>query len=261
MPGFALILRIVYDKQHGGQTRTSARRPAQRKPLPAVSPAAPPADPIPRAEPLRTAVYARIVALIVSGEYRPGSVLTEAALSRAMEVSRTPVREALLRLEAEGVLESTLARGFMLRPLSRSEAAELYPILAALEALAVQDAGSAAEPVLGTLRATLGELEGCTDAVRRWQLDTAWHRTLTSACGNRHLAGLIAQLCTSLSRYELAYMQQVRSRERSDQQHREILSALEASDTHRAASLLSEHWHDGEQVILRWLGGRDPECR
>jgi DNA-binding GntR family transcriptional regulator len=223
-----------------------------------MSPPALPADPIPRPEPLRVAVYARLVALIVSAEYRPGSVLTEAALSRAMGVSRTPVREALLRLEAEGVLESTLARGFMLRPLSRSEAAELYPILAALEALAVQDAGPAVEPVLGTLHGTLDELEGCADAVRRWQLDTAWHATLTSACGNRHLAGLIAQLRTSLSRYELAYMQQVRSREKADQQHREILGALEAGDAHRAADLLTEHWHDGGQIILRWLAGSDP---
>src|SRR5690348_7730652 len=111
-----------------------------------MNPPAPAADPIPRPEPLRAAVYARIVALIVAGEYRPGSVLTEAALSRAMGVSRTPVREALLRLEAEGVLESTLARGFTLRPLSRSEAAELYPILAALEARAVKDAGPPPEP-------------------------------------------------------------------------------------------------------------------
>lgn len=223
-----------------------------------MSPRAFPADPIPRPEPLRAAVYARIVALIVSAEYRPGSVLTEAALARAMGVSRTPVREALLRLEAEGVLESTLARGFMLRALSRSEAAELYPILAALEALAVRDAEPAVKPVLGALRAALSELEGCTDAVRRWQLDTAWHTTLTSACGNRHLAGLIAQLRTSLSRYELAYMQQVRSREKADQQHREILGALEAGDTRRAASLLAEHWHDGEQVILRWLADGGP---
>lgn len=223
-----------------------------------MSPPALPADPIPRPEPLRAAVYARIVALIVSAEYRPGSVLTEAALSRAMGVSRTPVREALLRLEAEGVLESTLARGFMLRPLSRSEAAELYPILAALEALAVQNAWPAVEPVLGTLRTTLDELEGCTDAVRRWQLDTAWHATLTSAGGNHHLAGLIAQLRTSLSRYELAYMQQVQSRENADQQHREILGALEAGDASRAAGLLTEHWRDGAEVILRWLtGGAD----
>lgn len=218
-----------------------------------MSPPTLPADPIPRPEPLRAAVYARIVGLIVSAEYRPGSVLTEAALSRAMGVSRTPVREALLRLEAEGVLESTLARGFTLRALSRSEAAELYPILAALEALAVTDAGRPAEPVLGDLRATLGELEGCTGAVRRWQLDTQWHATLTSASGNRHLAGLIAQLRISLSRYELAYMQQARSREKADQQHREILTAVEAGDARQAASLLTEHWHDGERLILRWL--------
>jgi len=225
-----------------------------------MSPPAPAADPIPRPEPLREAVYARIVGLIVSAEYRPGSVITEAALSRAMGVSRTPVREALLRLEAEGVLESTLARGFTLRPLNGPEASELYPILAALEALAVKNARPPAKPVLSALRATLGELERCTGPVRRWQLDAQWHTALTSACGNRHLAGLITQLRISLSRYELAYAQQVPSREQANQQHREILTALEGGDTDRAASLLTEHWHDGEQLILRWLADSDPRA-
>ena len=215
--------------------------------------------PIARAAPLRDAVYAQIVGLIVSAECRPGSVLTEAALSRAMGVSRTPVREALLRLEAEGVLVSTLARGFTLRELSRSDAAELYPILATLEAMAVETAGPPGEQVLGTLHATLRELQGCKDPVRRWQLDTQWHGTLTSACGNRHLTSLITQLRTSLSRYELAYMQQVRSRQKADQQHREILTALEAGHPRQAARRLARHWRDGERLILAWLARSEPD--
>src|SRR2546423_2195485 len=85
--------------------------------------------PIPRPEPLRASVYRRVVRLMTDGELEPGQTLTEAGLSKALGVSRTPVREALLQLEAEGVLESTPARGFTVRHLSSTEATELFPIL------------------------------------------------------------------------------------------------------------------------------------
>src|SRR6266540_7271671 len=93
--------------------------------------------PIRRPEPLRAEVYRRVVRLMTDGELEPGQTITEAGLSKTLGVSRTPVREALLQLEAEGVLQSTPAKGFTVRKLSITEAAELFPILSALEALAV----------------------------------------------------------------------------------------------------------------------------
>jgi DNA-binding GntR family transcriptional regulator len=53
-------------------------------------------------------------------------------------------------------------------------------------------------------------------------------------------------------------MQQARSREKADRQHREILSALQAGNARRAASLLAEHWNDGGNVMLRWLADSGP---
>lgn len=210
-------------------------------------------DPIPRGEPLREAVYTRIVQLISSGEYPPGATLTEASLCRALDVSRTPVREALLRLETEGVLRSALARGFTVRPLVRREVEELYPILATLEALAVRSVTPLRKSTLQSLRRTIKELERCTDPVRRWQLDTTWHGLITSASGNEHLSGMIKQLRTNLSRYELAYMREVASREDADGEHRQILEALTADEPDRAAQLLEQHWHDGMALVLEWL--------
>ena len=211
------------------------------------------AEPIARAEPLREAVYDRVVSRIRSGEFLPGEAVTEAGLSRSLQVSRTPVREALLRLQAEGVLQSALARGFTIRPLMRREAADLYPILAALEGLAVRSIGSLPSATAETLRATVEELGGCDDPVGRRRLDTAFHATVVSAAGNRHLTELTEQLRTNLSRYELAYMRAVLDRRHADRQHEEILAAMISGDLDRAASLLSGHWHDGMHRILEWL--------
>ncbi|MBB6379657.1 DNA-binding GntR family transcriptional regulator [Pseudonocardia eucalypti] len=215
-----------------------------------------PDDPITRAEPLRAAVYARVVGLICSGDYEPGAAITEAALSRALNVSRTPVREALLRLEAEGVLQSALARGFTVRPLLRGETDELYPILAALESLAVTTAVPVSTATLDQLAATLAELEACTDPVRRWRLDTAWHSGIVAASGNGHLASMVTRIRTNLSRYELTYMREVRSRAAADREHREILAALGAGEGDRAAELLRDHWYGGMRLIQDWIKGR-----
>ncbi|GAA4080894.1 GntR family transcriptional regulator [Actinomadura miaoliensis] len=220
-------------------------------------PAEPAQQPIPRPEPLREAVYARIVDLILNGHYPPGAALTEASLSRALDVSRTPVREALLRLEAEGVLSSSLARGFTVRPLVRREVVELYPILGSLEALAVRTARPLDPATLDALRETFGELARCTDPVRRWRLDTEAHGALVAASGNGHLMTFVRRLRTNVSRYELTYMREAPSREDADRQHVEIVDALAACDPSTAAAILEQHWHDGMRVILDWLDQRD----
>lgn len=209
--------------------------------------------PIARAEPLREAVYERVVSRIRSGEFLPGDAVTEAGLSRSLQVSRTPVREALLRLQAEGVLQSALARGFTVRPLIRGDAAELYPILASLEGLAVRSIGSLRADTTEMLRATAEELGGCHDPVRRRRLDTTFHATIVATAGNRHLTDLTEQLRTNLSRYELAYMREMPDRHHADRQHEEVLAAMISGELGRAAGLVTDHWHDGMHRILQWL--------
>lgn len=210
-------------------------------------------QPIPRGQPLREAVYERIVTLICSGEYAPGAALTEAGLSSTLQVSRTPVREALLRLEADGILQSALARGFTVRPLDVTEAGELYPILSSLEALALRSATGVDEAVLDQLRRTMAELAACVDAVRRWQLDSQWHDLLVSLGGNSKLSAMVKRLRMNLSRYELTYMREVTSRHEADTQHAGILEALGRGDRRKAAELVEAHWQQGGRAVVRWL--------
>ncbi|WP_328330881.1 MULTISPECIES: GntR family transcriptional regulator [unclassified Streptomyces] len=219
-----------------------------------TTPAPTPHQPITRGEPLRESVYARIVELIASGHVTPGAPLTEASLSRTLDVSRTPVREALLRLQAEGVVDSALARGFMVKPLTARECGELYPVLGALEALALR---SVTQPLphelMDRLTCRLAELERCDDPVRRRELDTLHHDVLVGLSGNQYLTTLTGQLRNNLSRYEIAYMHHTPERAHTDAEHREILAALATGDGNLAATLTERHWKAGMERVLTWL--------
>jgi DNA-binding GntR family transcriptional regulator len=205
--------------------------------------------PISRPEPLRVSVYRRVVQQLTSGQLDPGQTITEAGLSKSLGVSRTPVREALLQLEAEGVLESTPARGFTVRNLSRSEAAELFPILAALEALAIR---STSGPVdLDRLRELEKELDATEDAVRRWRLDTAFHETMMAACPNASLRAMITRVRVTLCRYEIEYMRH--TEQLIANPHTDILTALAEGDMNRAGEAIEQNWRRSLQAVQTWL--------
>lgn len=224
-------MRIVYDRQ------VTAR------------------DPIERPAPLRAAVYQRVVELVTTGELTPGQAVTEAELSRSLGVSRTPVREALLRLEAEGALDSTPARGFTVRPLSPAEAAELYPILATLERLAVSTSPAGVLD-LAALRAIDAELLAASDPVQQWRWDTAFHDTIVSACQNASLRTMIHALRVRVARYELAFMRDGDRESHAAPLHERILAALDDGDQTSAADLIGRNWDDSRAMVLSWLTPR-----
>lgn len=208
---------------------------------------------IPRAAPLREAVYERIAQQLVSGVYQPGNSLNEAKLSVELGVSRTPVREALLRLAAEGVLEATLARGFTVKPLTSGEAQDLYPILGALEALAVRSARGYTKTELREFKQLATVLRREADPLRRWQIDTQWHELLASNCGNGVLKTELRRIRTSVSRYEIAYMRDATDRSPGDDGHKEIIELLSAGLLEQAAERVEQHWSEGLEGVLRWV--------
>jgi DNA-binding GntR family transcriptional regulator len=208
--------------------------------------------PIPRPEPLRASVYRRVVRLMTDGELEPGQTLTEAGLSKALGVSRTPVREALLQLEAEGVLQSTPARGFTVRELSATEAAELFPILSTLESLAVR---STRTPIdINRLRQLDEQLSRADDPITRWKLDTAFHETMIAACPNQSLRALITRTRVTLSRYEIEYMRMVGAPWKHGNRHATIVDALVAGDRDGADEAIWRNWH----AVQTWLGPTGP---
>jgi DNA-binding GntR family transcriptional regulator len=208
--------------------------------------------PIRRPEPLRAEVYRRVVRLMTDGELEPGQIITEAGLSKTLGVSRTPVREALLQLEAEGVLQSTPARGFTVRDLSTQEATELFPILSALEALAVR---TTTDPIdVRQLRKIDERLSAADDPVARWKLDTAFHETMIANCPNQSLRALITRMRVTMSRYEIEYMRKVGAWQHTyGTRHTPIIDALTAGDLNGASEAIWQNWAQSMHAVRTWL--------
>jgi DNA-binding GntR family transcriptional regulator len=207
--------------------------------------------------PLRDDAYALLRDRIVGGAAPPGSRLQDSLLAAELGVSRTPIREALLRLEKEGLAESDPHRGFFVAPLTREKAAQVYPVVWALECLALETSPLLTPRQAEELRRTNEELAAASDdPARCHELDTRWHQTLVGACGNPLLLDLLAGLRHQVRRYECAvYMRDPALVRRSVADHGEILDAALAKKTAQARRLLERNWRVGMGLILARLGG------
>jgi DNA-binding GntR family transcriptional regulator len=180
--------------------------------------------------------------------------INESDLAARIGVSRTPLREALLGLEKEGLLVSAAGRGFFVPPLSADEVREIYPVLWTLESLALQLRGIPAGPELSDLRRINARLEArLTKPRQALTLDTDWHRALLRPCRNRRLLLMIRDLKRAAYRYEYAFMQHSNRVIVSVEQHRQIMNALERGDMNEAVEMLKENWRVTLECTERWL--------
>lgn len=203
--------------------------------------------------PLRDQVHHAIVDRILRDELKPGARISDTALARELGVSRTPIREALLRLEREGFLEADVGRGFFVKPLSVREVREAYPVLWTLEVLALRSAAPLAPQRRAELDRINAELETEQDPERRIDLDGAWHRTLLETCGNEYLMGLVATAKAVIRRYEYAYMQNAGYIPVSTRTHEQITELVSAGKVEDAVPLLENNWRFTMQSLTEWL--------
>jgi DNA-binding GntR family transcriptional regulator len=210
---------------------------------------------------LRHDVRREILAMIFDGRLPAGERINERDVGAQLEVSRTPIREALLGLEGEGFVESRPARGFAPVPLSARDVNEVYPMVAALEILAVRSAPPE------RVRAQLPELErlaeqiaAAPDARRAQALDDRWHARLVKECGNERLLRTLSSLKRVVRRYELAWMADNAHVETSTEQHHAIVEALGRDDVDRAAELIDLNWRYTMAEMLGWLTLRPPSA-
>jgi DNA-binding GntR family transcriptional regulator len=151
----------------------------------------------PRANQLAETVYARIKAEIFDFRLLPGDRFTESEIAARYAVSRTPVRDALYRLEREGFLDVGFRSGWSIRPFDFARYDELYDLRVILETAAIERlCQSDRDPDLGALRETWFATGAArkTNAREMAALDEAFHRTLVAAAGNRELTRLHAEI-------------------------------------------------------------------
>lgn len=187
-------------------------------------------------------VYHTVRGHILEARIGPGKFIREQQISRAMGVSRTPVREALGRLASEGFLERIPHRGFCVPQESPNDLLELYPIVASLEVLA----GKLAFPRLaGTdiarlkdINERLAKAKERQDALALSKLNSEFHHVLCDKSNNNKLCSLLDELRARVRRLELWYYSDRTHTERSINEHSEIIRAIEKGQYDRALEVL-----------------------
>ena len=187
--------------------------------------------------------------LILSGELAAGARIVESALCEELGVSRTPMREALFRLEQEGLVKQDLSRGFSVMPLSAREVREIYPIIWTLEVLAQLAEGSIE---VDTLKSLNRSLQKSNSPQKQHELDNRFHETLVSAGARTKIARYrgLATVSRSLRDVYMRFCDKVGT---SVQHHDELVESLEQGNTRKASRLLEDHWRFGMKTLLNWL--------
>jgi len=204
--------------------------------------------------PLRADLRLKVLERILNGKLSPGSRVNESRLAKELNVSRTPLREALFQLEREGFVRSDRDRGFSVEPMSGREIRELYPILWTLECLALRLCGPRATLAVPSLTKLNNELRTTRKPKRALILDNTWHETLLASCPNRRLQDYIQGLRLGIRRYEFVYMREVPLINVSVHQHQEIIKAVKDGDTGLALEKLEENWRFSMEELLVRVG-------
>jgi DNA-binding GntR family transcriptional regulator len=202
------------------------------------------------------AVAGSVRALIVDGRLPEAERVNEVRLAALLGVSRTPLREALSRLGAEGALESRPGLGYFVRALTLGEFEQLYAIRPLLDPEALRLAGLPSAGRLARLRRlnrTLGSARSPEAAVAG---DEAWHRELLADCPNRVLLELIEHVELRTRRYELALMRETHQVSRATEDHEAIARALDGGDLPGACAALKRNLENGFEPIAAWLQTR-----
>jgi DNA-binding GntR family transcriptional regulator len=197
---------------------------------------------------------------ILDGTYAAGLPLRQDALAEEFGISRIPIREALLQLEAEGLVRILPHRGAIVSELSTKEVEEVFELRALLEPrLLKQSAPRLTESDFAALRATLSEFEQALrmGPVGRWgELNTAFHVRLYGRAERPRTLSLVSTLLRESDRHTRLQLSYTDGRERAEQEHAELLNLCEARRFREASALLRAHIDNVGRTLMAFLAER-----
>ncbi|MGF1666704.1 MAG: GntR family transcriptional regulator [Acidimicrobiia bacterium] len=202
-------------------------------------------------------VYRQIFDAVVSGRVPPGERLVQEVLAEEMDVSRTPVREALLRLEAEGILEASERGGFMVRSLDLAEVRATYELRAAVEGYAARLVAEQGDPgAIELIRSAIAEAaNGASSVEEGYDLNRRVHRSIVEATGNAMFLETVdsiwgrGQAFRMFARMHAADLHFLHA----DPSHDDVLAAIERGDGHAAQEAMTAHILSGLDLQLEVL--------
>jgi DNA-binding GntR family transcriptional regulator len=197
---------------------------------------------------------------IIRGEFAAGERVNESRLTRELALSRSPVREALRILEAEGLVTLEPHRGAHVRTLSQHDLHEIFEVRLMFETHALRHgAPRLTQDLLVPLReAAAGARTALAgDAMEEWhQASLRFHDGLVALAGNGHLMRLYEELKVSLRRYQISLIGLPEQPQRSQAEHEAILAALEDGDVDRAVEAVAGHITSLKENLLKAMAGK-----
>lgn len=230
------------------------------KPIPKVSQV--PLSGFSRAKPVRQLVYETLRQTICDGEFAPGKRLVEEELAEQLQVSRTPVREALRRLESEGLIAHAHGKGATVLGFGRDDVIELYSIREALEALAIH------YTIQNITREEIHQLTAIVEKMRsnlrdkdigaHFEWNQRFNDLLIRTCKMPRLIRLINTYRVHLHRFRYAAMSRHEGRMMEAlREHEQILQAVVAKDGAKAESLVKKHLQAAKHAYTSGNGVAD----
>lgn len=202
--------------------------------------------------------YERLKAEILENRMPAGFQATEPEIALKMGMSRTPVREALLRLEAEGLVELIPRRGARVLPISLDDMREIYEILTVLEPDVAYRLAQA-----NLDKAALHELEQATEDMEQaladgdldaWAAaDNQFHRKLLALHGNKRLMNFVRTICDQAHRARMMTLRLREKPERSTHEHRAVMTYILQGDAEKARDTFRAHRENSAKELLRIL--------
>lgn len=204
---------------------------------------------------LKDGVAAHVRARIFSGDLRPGSKIDQDQLAATLGVSKLPVREALITLESEALIENVARRGAFVAELTRTDIRDHYNVFGIVSGLAAERAATRlTDDGLRRLDHLAAAIERSESPEEQESLNFEFHRTINVCGGSRRLRSVLALLGNSLpTRFFVAHPEWA---DVAHDDHRAILSALHARDTAAARAAVERHLRDSAELAVTILSAR-----
>ncbi|MEM0068674.1 MAG: GntR family transcriptional regulator [Saccharolobus sp.] len=195
--------------------------------------------------------YESILNYIVTGKYKPGSTLKEEELASILKISRTPIREALVRLEKEGVIIKN-GKSYTVVPLSENDILQLYEVRIALESEAAK---------LAALRANEDDIynmlkifsniknETSSDPIILANLNGNLHRAIAEASHNKYLIEILDNIRIKLKIVRVTLFISFQRRDEELKEHQDVIIAIKDRDPERAYNMMKRH----EENVLAYV--------
>jgi len=205
--------------------------------------------------PLRDVVFNTLRQAILKGDLLPGERLMEIQLANKLGVSRTPIREAIRKLELEGLVVMIPRKGAIVAEITKKDLKDVLEVRIALEVLAIELAcDRITDEGILKLEEALNDFENAMhskDITLIAEKDVAFHDVIFNATNNERLVQTLNNLREQIYRYRLEFLKDFSGHERLKAEHRQVFDAIKERNKEVAAGIIVEHINNQELNVIK----------